>query len=94
MAYGGPFIGMGVTDSYLKKMSEETGGRMLKVDNKNTLQNIFDQINQELRSQYSIGYTPTNPSSNGGFRHLEIKVAQKDLKVQARKGYYAANASR
>jgi VWFA-related protein len=94
MAYGGPFSGMGVSDSYLKKMSEETGGRMMKVDNKNTLQNIFDQINQELRSQYSIGYTPTNPSSNGGFRHIDIKVAQKDLKVQARKGYYAANASR
>ncbi|MEO8053186.1 MAG: VWA domain-containing protein, partial [Acidobacteriota bacterium] len=81
---------------YLKKMSEETGGRVMKVDHKNSLQNIFDQISQELRSQYSIGYTPTNPSSNGGFRRVEIHVPQreKDVKVQVRKGYYAANASR
>jgi len=92
-AYGG-FGGGG--EGSLKKMSEETGGRVMKVDNKNSLQSIFDQISQELRSQYSIGYTPTNASSNGGFRRVELHVPQreKEVKVQVRKGYYAANASR
>ncbi len=94
-AYGGGIFG-GMSDSALRKMSDETGGRVLKVDNKNSLQNIFDQIQQELRTQYSIGYTPTNPSSNGGYRHVEIRVPQreKEVKVQVRKGYYASNASR
>jgi VWFA-related protein len=95
-AYGGHMSFGGGGEGYLKKMSEETGGRVMKVDNKNSLENIFDQISQELRSQYSIGYTPTNPSNNGGFRRVEVHVPQreKELKVQVRKGYYAANASR
>jgi hypothetical protein len=42
-----------------------------------------------MRSQYSIGYTPSNSSKDGGYRHLEIRTANKDLRVQARKGYYA-----
>ena len=95
-AYGGYMSFGGGGEGYLKKMSEDTGGRVMKVDNKNSLQSIFDQISQELRSQYSIGYTPTNPSATGGFRRVEIHVPQreKEVKVQVRKGYYASNASR
>src|SRR6185295_12568063 len=84
-AYGRMGMGFGGGgEGYLKKMSEETGGRVMKVDNKNSLESIFDQISQELRSQYSIGYTPTNSSSNGGFRRVEVHVParDKDLKVQ------------
>jgi len=93
-AYGGYMSFGGGGESYLKKMSEETGGRVMKVDNKNSLQSIFDQISQELRSQYTIGYTPTNPGFNGGFRRVEVHVPQrdKDLKVQVRKGYYATGS--
>jgi VWFA-related protein len=83
----------GVSDSDLKKMSEETGGRMFRVDRKNSLSDIFNQIQEEMRSQYAISYTPTNNERNGAFRKLEIKTARKDLKVQARKGYYAAGGS-
>jgi hypothetical protein len=42
-----------------------------------------------MRSQYSIGYTPLNDNKDGSYRKLEIKLANKDLKAQARKGYYA-----
>jgi hypothetical protein len=42
-----------------------------------------------MRSQYSIAYTPTNEVKDGGYRHLEVRLANKDLKAQARKGYYA-----
>lgn len=85
-AYGG-FGSPG--DGDLKKMSEETGGRLFRVDRRYTLDMIFDEINRELRSQYSIGYSPSNPSKDGTFRKLEIKPKNKDLKVQARKGYFA-----
>jgi VWFA-related protein len=73
----------------LKKLSDETGGRVLKVDRKNTLDDIFKEIQEEMRSQYAIAYSPTNPKKDGSFRKLEFKMANKDYKVQARKGYYA-----
>ncbi len=76
-------------EGYLKKMSDETGGHVFKVDRKNSLESIFDQLQQEMRSQYSIGFTPTNGKKDGSFRKIELRVQNKDLKVQARKGYYA-----
>jgi len=42
-----------------------------------------------MRSQYAIGYSPTNSVKDGSFRRLEIRTNNKDWKVQARKGYYA-----
>ena len=83
----------GVSDGDLKKMSEETGGRMFRVDRRNSLDDIFRQIQEEMRSQYALTYTPANPNRDGGFRKLEIRPARKDVKVQARKGYYATAAS-
>ena len=76
-------------DSALKKLSEETGGRVFHVGGKLSLDGIFDQIQQEMRSQYTVTYTPTNPQKDGSYRKVEIKLANKDLKPQARKGYYA-----
>jgi hypothetical protein len=42
-----------------------------------------------MRSQYAIGYTPANDRKDGSYRKIEIKMANKDLKAQARKGYFA-----
>jgi VWFA-related protein len=81
----------GYSDSDLKKMSEETGGRLYRVDRKNDLETIFNEIQQEVRSQYAIGYNPTNQARDGSFRRVEVRLANKDLKVLTRKGYYAAN---
>jgi VWFA-related protein len=89
-AYYGHGIFGGMSDSALKKMSEETGGRVMKVDRKHTLEEIFQQLQEELRTQYAIGYTPSNAERNGGFRKVDVQVRNKDLKVQARKGYYAS----
>lgn len=77
----------------LKRMAEETGGRVFRVSRRDPLEAIFAEIQQEMRSQYSIGYTPTNPAKDGGFRRLEIQTKQKGLRVQARKGYYAMRRS-
>jgi len=73
----------------MKKLTEQTGGRVINVGNKfDKLKEAFDQIASELRSQYNIGYTPTNTKQDGGFRKLEIKSKQ-NYKIQARSGYYA-----
>jgi VWFA-related protein len=77
-------------DADMKKLTEETGGRMIQVGNKiEKLRQAFDQISQELRSQYNIGYVPTNTVRDGSFRKVEIKPKQSNYKVQARSGYYA-----
>lgn len=88
--FGANYGGAGV----LKHMADETGGHMFQVDRKNTLEAIFEQIQQEMRTQYLIGYTPTNPDKDGSFRRIDLKANSKDLKVQVRRGYYALPAAR
>ncbi len=84
--YGGTYGG----DREMRKLCEETGGRMIDVGNKmNKLQEAFDQIAKELRSQYNIGYTPSNQKRDGTFRKVEIHTKESNYKVQARRGYYA-----
>lgn len=87
--YTSSFYGGVSGEGPMRRMSEETGGRVFRVSGKQTLDHIYDQIQDELRSQYALGYTPTNASRDGAFRRIEIKMNRKDLKVQARKGYYA-----
>jgi len=75
-------------DGDMKKLAEETGGRVIDVGHRaDKLKEAFDRVSEELRSQYSIGYTPTNPKKDNSFRRVEIKTPAG--KVQARKGYYA-----
>ena len=79
-------------DSAMKKLTAETGGRMIEVGNKpERLKSAFQQISDELRSQYYVGYVPTNPVKDGGFRHVEIR-SKDGYKIQARSGYYAVPA--
>jgi VWFA-related protein len=85
--------GMGYSgESDMKKLTEATGGRVINVGNKfDKLREAFDQIARELRSQYNIGYTPTNDKLDGSYRKLEIKNKQGN-KIQARAGYYAGKS--
>lgn len=87
-AYG-PFGGGGGGEGELRKMSDETGGHVYKVDRKHTLDDVFKELQDEMRSQYSIGYTPINDVKDGSYRHVDVRLSNKDLKAQARKGYYA-----
>jgi VWFA-related protein len=93
-AYGGGLFFGHLNDGALRQMSEETGGRVYHVDRKHTLEDVFKQLQDEMRSQYSIGYSPTNPAKDGTYRRLDVKVSDKNLKVQARKGYYAIKPER
>jgi VWFA-related protein len=89
---GGFSFGDAGCESCLKQMSEETGGRVFKVDRGHSLQDAFRQLQDEMRSQYAIGWTPVSDRKDGAYHKLEIKVADKNFKVQARKGYYAIPA--
>ncbi len=82
---GGGYAG----DSTLKKMAEETGGRMFRAVDDRELDTAFEQISEELRSQYSIGYSPSNAARDGSYRRIDLRVHGGGLRVQARKGYYA-----
>jgi VWFA-related protein len=79
----------GSNEGVAKKLTEETGGRMIIVRNEKKLAEAFDQISEELRSQYTLGYYPTNTARDGRFRKIKIETTRKDLQVLARKGYYA-----
>ena len=87
---GGIMIGAGGgAEGILRRMSSETGGRVFQVDRGHSLDDIFREIQDEMRSQYSIVYQPPNPLRDGTYHKIEIKLANKDLRAQARKGYYA-----
>lgn len=89
MGRGGGFNFGGGGEGYLKQMSEDTGGRVFKVDRGHTLQDAFNQLQEEMRSQYAIGWTPANERKDGAYHKTELRLADKTLKIQARKGYYA-----
>jgi VWFA-related protein len=76
-------------DSVLTKLSEETGGRVIKVNNARDTAAAFRQIADELRTQYLLGYTPSNDRHDGSYRKIRVKANNGDYKVQARRGYYA-----
>jgi VWFA-related protein len=76
------------------KLAEETGGRMIVVNSEKNLEGAFDQISEELRSQYTLGYYPTNNAKDGKFRKIHVDVSNHEYKVLARKGYYAPRGSR
>ena len=90
-AQGGMMFGGGGGEHDLHKMSEETGGHVFTVSRKHPLNQVFDEIQEELRNQYSIGYESTNSKRDGSFRHIQIKVDNPDYRAQAREGYYATS---
>jgi VWFA-related protein len=89
IAYGICYVGKFSGCSYLKELADPTGGRMLEAGQKIPLQKIFESIEEEMRSQYAIGYVPSNNARDGKFRKLEVRVRRKGLRVRTRKGYYA-----
>jgi VWFA-related protein len=76
--------------SAMKQMTEETGGRVIDVGNNGKkLEAAFQQIEDELRTQYVATYTPLNTKLDGTFRHVTVECRGDGLKVQVRKGYFA-----
>jgi VWFA-related protein len=74
----------------MKKLTEETGGRLIDVGNNGKkLQDAFQQIEDELRTQYVATYVPSNTKLDGTFRKVTVECKGDGMKVQVRKGYFA-----
>ncbi len=69
----------------MERIAHETGGHYFE-GKKDKLDEVFAQIQEDLRNQYSIGYTPEHPEA--GFHKITLTTTKPDLDVQARQGYY------
>jgi VWFA-related protein len=74
----------------LQRLAKETGGGFFEVSKKEPIEKVFQLIEEELRNQYSIGYTSDQPSGSPGFRKIHLTAKANGLIVQTRDGYYAA----
>jgi len=74
----------------LQRLSLETGGGFFEVSKKQSIEKIYDQIQEELRNQYSLGYTPDRADAGAGYRKIHLTAKQSGLVVQTRDGYYAS----
>ncbi len=72
----------------LEQISRETGGRLFEVSGKQTVEKIYAQIEEDLRNQYSLGYSPDRTDPGEGFHKISVKTKEKDLVVHAREEYY------
>ncbi|HUS18161.1 MAG TPA: VWA domain-containing protein [Terriglobales bacterium] len=89
MAKGGTLIGgAGDGKKVLEKISKETGGRMFEVSRKLPIRQIYAQIEEELRNQYSLGYSSDRQDDSISYRKISVTTRRKNLIVQARDGYY------
>jgi VWFA-related protein len=75
----------------LDQISKATGGRLFEASKKLAVDEIYTQIEEELRSQYNLGYTPSRAqgTTGAGYHKIQLSAKQKDLVVQTRDGYYA-----
>jgi VWFA-related protein len=73
----------------LHQISEATGGQAFFPTTMKDVESAYDKIVAQIRAQYSLGYTSTNTKQDGEWRKVEIKVKRPDIRIQARKGYFA-----
>ena len=73
----------------MRNSAELSGGRVFFPYKLDDLEESFQDIGAELRSQYFVAYAPTNPDFNGRFRKIRVEVDRKGLVVRTRKGYFA-----
>jgi len=92
--FSGFYGSMGYTGfSAMQRVTQETGGRVINVGhNPKKLEQAFQQIQDELRTQYVATYSSTNTKLDGTFRHLTVECKGDGMKTQLRKGYYATMA--
>jgi len=76
-------------DSYLIELANKSGGRLLRADTLGSLPDAFAKIAAELRTQYAIGYYPTNKTRDGQYRKIKVTTTRKSVVVRARPGYRA-----
>ncbi|MFY9618314.1 MAG: VWA domain-containing protein [Pyrinomonadaceae bacterium] len=78
-----------MADSYLKELADRSGGQIHRADTLAMLPQAFAAIAAELRTQYALGYYPTNREKDGKYRKIQVKTTRKDVAIRARPGYRA-----
>jgi len=78
-----------MADSYLKELADRSGGQVYRADTLALLPQAFAAIAAELRTQYMLGYYPSNKNLDGSYRKILVKTSRKDIAVRARPGYRA-----
>ena len=73
----------------LSQIAEATGGQAFFPSSMKDVEMAYDKVVAQIRAQYSLGYSSTNAKQDGQWRKVEIKVRRPDLRIQARKGYFA-----
>jgi Mg-chelatase subunit ChlD len=76
-------------DSYLEKLATKSGGRLSRADTPGSLPDVFAKIAAELRTQYALGYYPTNAAHDGQYRKVKVVISRKTVAARARPGYRA-----
>ena len=74
----------------LQRLSQETGGHFFEVSKKESVAAIYKQVQDELRNQYSLGFSPETAQQSTGYHKILLAAKPKDLVVQTRQGYYEA----
>ncbi|MEA2176524.1 MAG: Ca-activated chloride channel [Blastocatellia bacterium] len=83
-----------VADDYLNDIAASSGGKVTRADTLSSLPAAFSEIASELRTQYSLGYYPTNAAQDGKYHKIQVKSARKGVVLRARPGYRAPDASK
>ncbi|HEX8491283.1 MAG TPA: VWA domain-containing protein [Pyrinomonadaceae bacterium] len=81
-------------EAYLNDLANETGGSLYRADTLFYLPDAFAKIAAELRTQYSVGYYPTQSTRDGKYHKISVKVSRKDISVRARPGYRAGSTGK
>ena len=82
-------VGFREADFVLRQLAQETGGRAFFPNEVDELPRIYQEISDELSSQYSIGYISANPVQNGQWRRIVVRVDRESIAARAKQGYYA-----
>jgi Ca-activated chloride channel family protein len=78
-------------DLVLRKLAYKTGGRVLYPNSFGQLDDIYSEVDEELRNQYTLGYVSNNTFNDGSYRNIEVRVNAPGATITARPGYYAPN---
>ncbi|HEU4387633.1 MAG TPA: hypothetical protein VFV34_07545, partial [Blastocatellia bacterium] len=80
-------------DAYLNELANVTGGKLRRADTLGSLPQAFGEIAAELRTQYSLGYYPTNTVRDGKYRQIRVQTTRKGAVVRGRPGYRAPGSA-
>ena len=76
----------------LRQLSQETGGRVFFPTSVGELPKIYEQISEELASQYTMAYSSKNPMHNGAWRRIDVRVNKPGVVARTRRGYYGPSS--